>query len=109
MIFNEEQLSENLSIRITNYDCELSTFRQRRYIHIVLALTGFILGIIGVGTVISYILFTVALYLFVRRQTQQKKYYTEKGNLNNELDELRSEISVDKYFELKERIVEAGR
>ena len=43
----------------------------------------------------------IALYMFVQRLNMKHKLKNEREDLNFGLDEIRENLTVDKYFELK--------
>jgi hypothetical protein len=105
----DEKVLKDLSVKISEYDFENSIFRQRWFVHLIFLLLAVIIGFMGFGTIFCYIALLIAVFLFIMRINKKQKLSVQKLSLLDELNHLADKIPIDKYLELKHKIINAGR
>jgi len=103
---NDENAIEELSIKISSYNYDLTLYRKRMYIHLLFVVLSIILPC---GPIIGYGLLIIGLFLFVKRVNKRFSLANERIGLVNELNNLVGLISIETYFEFKRKIVFASR
>jgi len=104
----DEKVINDLSEKISEYDYEITIYRKRWYLHLVFVLLSVVFGFMRAGVnCIAATLFAVIIFMI--RINKKRKLSFQKSKLTEELTQSLDKISMEKYLELKQELVNAGR